>query len=309
MPHSAKDTLLQRLKSVENAAKLESLIDKDVLQQEHNDTANLLRKGLGIVAFNILEDFIKSRTREMFDFISNSRVRFEILPEKFKIAATNGALKGLVFQATLEKKNQGDWMSLIHGEAKNIFSTSQTPFTLSSMSLLSESSNVGPDEITDVLKCLDITGGWGTLQAISNALGGGTLDLNAAYKNMFSNRHKCAHEANFSYQYTQLENSLRDIVAISLAFDIVITNRCKYIEREPNKSFSEHQGKPAFKYRFLINDGGRFREKSSLDAGARSIKIWDNCDDALDKLIPLLTTRDEFIIMIGRQRRISNWYV
>lgn len=309
MPNSAKEVLLTRLKSVDMAARLEALIDKDVRHREHNDTANLLRKGLGIVSFNILEDFIKSRTKEMFDFVSNSRVRFENLPDRLKVAATNGALKGLVFQVTLEKKNQGDWMSLIHSESRNIFSTSQNPFTLSTMSLLSESSNIGPEDIPDVLKCLDITGGWATLQNISSSLGGGTIDLNAAYKNMFSNRHKCAHEANFSYQYTQLENSLNDIVAISSAFDIAITTRCKYIDKEPNQAFSLHQSKPPFKCRFLISDGDRFREKISLDSQARTIKIWEDREEALDRLTPRLRTHDEFIIMIGRQRRINDWYI
>ncbi|WP_158698780.1 HEPN domain-containing protein [Cronobacter dublinensis] len=308
MPTSAKDNLLKRIQSVDNAAQLESLIDKDVMQEQHNTTANLLRKGLGIVAFNILEDFIKSRTIEMFDFINSARVRFEQLPEPFKMAATSGALKGLIYQAGLEKKNNGDWIALIHSEAKSIFSTSQFPYTLSRVSLLSDSSNIGHEDIPEVMRCLDIPGGWQTLQKISNDIGGGTLDLNAAYKNMFADRNKCAHEAGFNYPYTSLETSLNDIVTIASAFDIAITSRCRYIEKQPNLPLSSHKGKAPFTYRFLMTDGDNYREKKSLESSARTIKIWRNFSDAQANLIPKLRSKDECLIFIGRQRRLSDWY-
>lgn len=309
MPIPAKDNLLKRILSVDNATQLPALIDKDVMQEQHNITANLLRKGLGIVAFNILEDFIKSRTIEMFDFISNARVRFEQLPDSFRIAATNGALRGLVYQAGLEKKNNGDWLALIHSEAKSIFSTSQFPYTLSRVSLLSDGSNVGHDDIPEVMKCLDITGGWKTLQKISNDIGGGTLDLNAAYKNMFFDRNRCAHEAGFNYPYTSLDNSLNDIVTIASAFDIALTTRCRYIEKQPNLPLSDHKEKDPFSYRFLIADGDVFREKKSLEPGAKTIKKWSNISDAQSNLIPKLRLRDEFLIYIGKQRRLSDWYL
>lgn len=307
MSSHAKTILLKRIKSVELATGLESLIDKDVTHGEHNATANLLRKGMGIVSFNILEDFFKSRTREMFDFISSCRVRFDMLPDRFQTAATQGALKALIYRVGLEKKNNGDWLSLIHDETKNVYSTSQYPFTVSSISMLSDSSNISPADIPEVLKCLNITGGWSILKTISDAIGGGVLDLNEAYKNMFNRRHHCAHEADFIYQYTWLNNAINDIIAISAAFDIALTTRCKYIERFPEEDFSSHSARQVFGYRFLVEDANCYREKTALDSD-RTIKRWDSVDSALNTLLTRVRSRDEFLIVINQQRRICDWY-
>jgi len=59
---TAKQDLFDRLQYLEFAIKLPQLIDNGITPNDHNGAANLLRKGLGIVAFNILEDFIKKRT-------------------------------------------------------------------------------------------------------------------------------------------------------------------------------------------------------------------------------------------------------
>lgn len=305
MTSRAKTGLLTRMKSIELASRLEALIDRDVMQVEHNETANLLRKGLGIVAFNILEDFIKSRTAEMFDSISNSRVRFDNLPEKLKIAATSGALKALSYQSNLERKNDGDWLSLIHSEAKNIFSTSQFPFTLSPISMLYENSNVSHVDISDVMKSLDIIGGWNKLKEVSDLIGGGVVDLQSAYINMYKRRNHCAHEASFIYEYTWLENAINEIIAIAAAFDIVISTRCRYIINDPTAAFSSHNTKPNPGIRFLVEEGQKFNEKTSLTS--RNVKKWDSLDDAYDVVIPRCSQRNEFLITINRQRRISDW--
>ena len=56
----ARSGLFDRLKFLDAAIKKPDLIDIGIAPSDHNGAANLLRKGLGIVAFNILEDFIKN---------------------------------------------------------------------------------------------------------------------------------------------------------------------------------------------------------------------------------------------------------
>ena len=84
---TAKDELFSRLEYLSAAKNLPELIDVGVAQSTHNGVANLLRKGLGIVAFNILEDFIKKRASEALGRISGSRIDFFKLPLKLQDAA------------------------------------------------------------------------------------------------------------------------------------------------------------------------------------------------------------------------------
>ncbi|TED39587.1 hypothetical protein IPC1518_29605 [Pseudomonas aeruginosa] len=73
---TAKDELLGRIEHLSAAQNLPVLIDRGIVQDTHNGVANLLRKGLGIVVFNILEDFIKKRSSEALSRISASSPDF-----------------------------------------------------------------------------------------------------------------------------------------------------------------------------------------------------------------------------------------
>ena len=109
---TAKQELFDRLQYLEAATSLPQIIDQGIAPTTHNGVANLLRNGLGIVAFNILEDYIKNRSNEALKFLSDSTVAFNRLPESLQAASIAGALNALTFKSKLLKKDGGDWKSL-----------------------------------------------------------------------------------------------------------------------------------------------------------------------------------------------------
>jgi hypothetical protein len=157
---SAKSELFIRLKYLDEAIRNPALIDIGITPSPHNGSANLLRKGLGIVAFNILEDFIKNKTQETLKNISESDISFNNLFSKLQEASTLGALNALLFRVKMEKRNNGNWEQLIHEESLKIHSTSQGTFELSKFSLLSSGSNVTSKEVVDTISAFAISGGW-----------------------------------------------------------------------------------------------------------------------------------------------------
>ena len=169
---NAKMELFERIKYLDFATNLPSLIDIGIVPNEQNGAANLLRKGLGIVAFNILEDFIKMRTEEALDYISNSGIVFENLPDKLQDASILEALQSLFFRAKIERKEGKNWKKLIQDESLKIHSTQNLPYTLSRFSLISSASNVTEEDIPKLLNAFSISGGWSTLESISNYIYG-----------------------------------------------------------------------------------------------------------------------------------------
>ncbi|MGP1233916.1 hypothetical protein ACJ8G6_24425, partial [Serratia sp. CY32309] len=235
-----------------------------------------------------------------------SRVRFENLPEQLQSAATQGVLKALINRSALEKKNNGDWLGLIQKESNIIYSTSQGTYSISELSLLNDSSNIAPDDINTVMKCFGITGGWATLKRISDSFGGGILDLCEVYKNTSNRRHSSAHEANFQYQYSWLQNITNEIKSIAASFDIALSARCRQISKQPSKKVNEHQLDEVLNYRFLHKENGCYKEKKSFTG--RSTKNWDDLEAAVDSLSPNLENKAEFLVVINENRRIENWY-
>jgi len=304
---TAKDELISRLEYLSAAKDLPELIDIGIVQDTHNGVANLLRKGLGIVAFNILEDFIKKRSGEALTRVSASGIGFGKLPLKLQDAAIMDALTSLAFRAKIEKKDGGDWRKLVQNEALKIHSTGKPVFELSDLSLASSSSNVSADEVTQVLGAFGLSGGWAVLKKISDSIGGGLPDLGQAYKNAASRRHSCAHEANFNYDYAWLASIKSEILAIAASLDILLEARCRQVENSLNDNMQDHDIDKALNYRFLHEASSVHKESKAL--GGRTIKNWQTPLEALKVIRPKLKRADEFLILLDNGRRISNWYV
>lgn len=303
---SAKIELLERIKYLNFAIESEALINTGVGVSEHNGAANLLRKGLGIVAFNILEDFIKAKSFEALASISNSGIHYTNLSDKLQEATTLGALKALSFRAKLEKKDGGDWMTMIQHESGNINSTANRNFSLSKYSFASENSNVSSQEVVDMLKAFNISGGWAKLKEISDAISGGVANLSESYKNTSDRRHNAAHVVNFEYEHSWLSNIQAEIVSIAASIDIILTAICRLVTSSPDKKLSEHDLNSALKYRYLCLESDVYKEKSSLTS--RSVKNWLSLQDALVTLEPSLIIRNEFLIVLNSSGRVCDWY-
>lgn len=305
---SAKSELLGRLKYLNVALESTDVINIGLSSDGHNGAANLLRKGLGIVAFNILEDFIKAKSVEALDNISASGMQYSNLPEKLQEATTLGALKALTFRAKIEKKDGGDWMTMIHDESKKIHSTCTESYTLSKYSFVSENSNVNADEIVHMMKAFKITGGWGKLKSISDDIFGGVPDLCNSYTNASERRHNAAHVANFEYEYTWLSNIQVEILSIAASIDILLTALCRLINTNPAVRLENHNIDSALNYRFLVLDLGSGLYKEKLNPTARSIKNWPTLDTGINSIQPRLKSRNEFLIILNHSLRIMDWY-
>lgn len=304
---SAKDELLSRLEYLSAANNLPVLVDTGIVQNTHNGVANLLRKGLGIVVFNILEDFIKKRSSEALSRLSASRIEFSKLPDTLQDASVLDALSSLLFRAKIEKKDGGDWRGIIQSESLKIHSTGKPVFELSEFSLASSGSNVTTGEVTQILSAFGVSGGWATLKTVSDTIGGGLPDLGQAYKNAASRRHSSAHEANFNYDYQWLASIKGEILAIAASLDIILEARCRQVEANLNMNVQDHNIYDALSYRFLHEATGVHKESKTL--GGRSIKNWHSLSDALRELRPKLRAASEFLVVLDSTRRISDWYV
>ncbi|QOD90894.1 hypothetical protein H2514_12075 [Lysobacter sp. CW239] len=303
---SAKTDLFERLRYLGSAIALGELVDNGIAQSEHNGRANLLRKGVGIIGFNLLEDYVKSRTIEALSTISSSGLAFDNLPEKMRTAATLNALETLNARAKIEKKSGRDWLTLIQTESQKIYSTAGHTYELSSVSLASGGSNVTASEISEILVAFGISGGWGTLKAICDAIGGGLPDLAQAYQNLADRRHSAAHVAGFKFSHTWLTSMAHEILAIAAALDIVLSAKLRMISRLPTVPAQQHDISTATNYLFLEENRGFYRETKMI--GGRSRKNWHSLGAALAELKPTLVQVDRFLIVIGSDRRISDWH-
>lgn len=302
---SAKTELIERLKYLDTAAALPELIDIGIAPSEHNSVANLLRKGLSIVAFNILEDFIKNKAFESLNNIAASGISYLNLPDELQEYAITGALTSLNFQSAILKKDGLDYKLVIQQETQKIASTIGTPFSLSKYSLLSSGSNVVSREVNEFLRAFGIQNGWHQLKIISDAIGGGIPDLAQAFNLASQRRHSSAHSASFTYNSSWLANIKSEILAISASIDIVISARCRQANRLPLIPLVNQILNDELNFRFLELHGTVYKETKAI--GGRSRKNWTDLTTAIAALQPTLYEKKEFLIVLDSRRRITDW--
>lgn len=304
---SAKTELFDRLTYLDAAVKGSYLIDIGIQQSEHNGSANLLRKGLSIVAFNILEDFIKNKAKETLTHVSNSDIIFSNLSESLQKDSILGALNSLAFRARIIKKDGGDWQSLIQSESLKIHSTKNDNFQLSEFSLVSSGSNIAAEEVTSLLRAFSIDGGWNKLKSVSDKINGGVTDLNQAYKNATERRHNSAHAAEFRYEHSWLSGIKREILSIAASLDILLTARCRQIDSDTTKNITEHDIENALNFRYLEKHDQVYKDTSII--GSRSRKNWVSLESAVANIKPKLVNDNNFLIVLDSTGSLNDWHV
>ena len=116
----ARATFLERLAAFKDAINVELLVSQAPSEVKHNQRARLMRNGLSVVGFAIVEDFVKARTAEVLTRIGNSPATFEQLPEKLRKASVLGVVKALRFQADLRSGDDSlnDVISFVQEHAR-----------------------------------------------------------------------------------------------------------------------------------------------------------------------------------------------
>ena len=99
-----RSSLIDRLRIIQEAVDHDLLVDRELTNLEHNRRAQMLRSGLMIAAFTSVEDFIRARTSELLAYVSRTVVRFELLPEDLKRAATTEVMRAAYEQARMLKR-------------------------------------------------------------------------------------------------------------------------------------------------------------------------------------------------------------
>ncbi len=218
----ARTDLLSRITALRECLTEAVLVDGVPTDRRRNSVAAMFRNGLAVLAFAIMEAYIKDRTAEILRSFNNT-VRFGDLSDKLQTATTLGALKAVLFRSgNREKVDQVAWtlnqLPVIANAATNV--TALSPFSFGQ-----GKSNVSAEDISDILGAFGIEGGWSAITAIAKRVGiGGVADYSQSFKSLAERRHKAAHDITANILLTELINSVTEITGICCAFDLLLSH-------------------------------------------------------------------------------------
>jgi hypothetical protein len=305
---TARNNFLQRIRAFKVALNEPALISRGPEFVDHNSTARLLRNGLAVVGFASLEDFLKSRLSEVLSRVGNSHIPFDDLPDPLKEAAVFGALRALVFQGEMKKRQKDDYLSFIQEHSKLIGSTATAAYEISGISLASDRSNLNAADVGHILKVFKVQDGWGNINRLAQRVGLGAPSLNDSFTQAAMRRHKAAHSASADTEITHLTSFVPQAVAVALAFDaLVSTSLHKFLIREA--AFLSDGGgvsQADVTIRFLDCEGNDWRE--IREGAPRAVRKMADLTALTDECLARPDAQNDLVVVRDASRQPIKWY-
>jgi hypothetical protein len=307
----ARHDFISRLRAYRSAVEAEILVNKAPTDHEHNQRAKILRSGLSVVGFSILEDFIDDRSTEILARIGNSAVQFERLPEKLREATTIGVIRALNFQIGLIRSNdEKDVTSFVQRHARLVASTSETGYQLSGLALGAMRSNLNHEDVKQMLHTFRIKDPWGKIDKIASRVGLGAPSLQDAFKGAMRRRHEGAHKADADPETTDLQFYYNQALGIAIGFDALISYGLKYI-LDANSDFlsgSQEVEQSKIPFRFVDqSDNGEWREVA--EGKLRAYRVGDDFEHVKDNALARARSRSEILVVRNTNEIPRGWYI
>ncbi|WP_159065982.1 MAE_28990/MAE_18760 family HEPN-like nuclease [Deinococcus ficus] len=293
----ARIDLQKRLSAFAGALKTDAITTKTLADVEHNASAQILRNGLAVIGFAMMEDFIRNRTGEILDRAGSGQTRFTELPQVLQNAAVVEIYKSVQMQAKLQQLDSNQRIVLFQDIAKHIVSTQTAAFHLPRWSFGFDQSNLSDSTIDTILSAFWCKDGWQSMKTVASRCGVGIPDLKSTFKAAASRRHSAAHNSSASVEFSDLDSFKNEIIAISMCFDLIISLGLRRTLDRDNKVVVN--GNPLagghVKVRFIEVEGGKFKER--LPNKPRAIKSSNTLEDALNQAYPRAKQAEEAIII------------
>lgn len=302
----ARSEFLDRINYWHSCAQEELLITKTPAEIEHNEKARLLRNGLSVAGFAILEDFAKSRLAEAISAVNGNSVRFEDLPDRLRRSALEGVLAGAAAQVRIRSWTDIGREAFIREVARSLHSTGQAAFELSPLMFGGQRSNLTVDDFSAILKTLSIDGGWQALTSFSSRAGIGVPALEASFREAAQARHSAAHDAGTDIPLTSMNGFRLTAIATALSFDALVSRATRLLGEGDSGLLGGGRVKQEdIGIRFLKESGSSWREMR--EGAAQAYRV--HSDQATGLAGTLVRARGErqFVVITDEQGLPIDW--
>ena len=237
MSSAARATFTTRLAAYHQASQEQNL-QGSLTDKELHERARLLRNGLAVVGFAILEDFIRARIDELLEHVEQSPLPFTDLPTKLQQACTEGVAHALAYQVQRLRSTSEEVTDLIQETGGALASTSTTDYKLSRLAFVSKRSNLNREDVKQLLAAFHVKNGWSEMDNLARRAGFGAISLRDDFRNAMLRRHAAAHNASHDAPVTDLQAYTLQAVAVAFSFDSLLSRAC-YRLRVGDRHFAQ----------------------------------------------------------------------
>lgn len=251
------------------------LTDKLPLVSEHNTRARILRHGIAVSAFAMLERYIKNVFEHMVRELAQSTIMYPDLPKKLKKFILVESIAGLSNVAYFIKDDQLK-ISYIEERISEISLFKENPPTYTHLGFSPSGSNVGHEDVKKGFSAFGVQDPWGKLTALSSTIGSSYFSLEDQYRTLASARNNSAHDPAGNIPTATLQSNLHAVVVLGIAVDLLghAVGRAAKLCTDKSK-FENEVNTVKHSIRFLDEQlDGKWAERATT--GGRIIKKYPN---------------------------------
>lgn len=185
----------------------------------HNIGARMLRHGLSVSAFALLEKYSERCFSELVSRIGASPVKYPLFGDKLKRFLTIDAVSGL--SNRIHFLDGPDKQTYADHQIRLLASYSSIPAVYSALGFSPKGSNVSHEDIKTAFGAFGVQAPWDKLSGIATAVGSSRVSLSSDYQNLAKTRHSSAHDPTGNVATADLETNIETAIIIGIAIDVL----------------------------------------------------------------------------------------
>jgi hypothetical protein len=303
----ARATFLERFSTLDVTIAEPYVQDGALNEVQRNARARLIRNGLAVVGFAFLEDFVRQRAAEILASISASAVPFSDLPEKVKEACTFGLLKAMQVRANLQPDAAAK-IAFSQDHARLLASTASSPYQLSDITFGYKSSNIGSEDVAEILRSFRIATPWDAVGILASKVGLSSLSLKDSFENAARRRHRAAHVAGAITPFGDLMGFINEAKAIAFGFDALLSSALIRIKRRNAAYFGGGSiGGNDVVVTLVLSEGGRYKERAW--GAVRAKATGTDLNSVTMRAIPRADAAGAALAILDASGQLESWRI
>ncbi|NJC11908.1 hypothetical protein F4558_001734 [Micromonospora profundi] len=267
---------------------------------------SFLRRGLTIVAYNLLEAFMVERLEETATHVNAGIGHFSDLPERLKKAATQDLLK--VANAQLQWSTD-DLSSLVSytRELGECLAASSGALRLSPLMWQWSGSNMSADDYHKTLRLFHVKDPWDTIKHLAGRIGVSMPDARATMVALSRERNNCAHRSSYSVSNLFIRAIPNQILTLGLGADMSVSVAAHQIRQADPQFHNDekwfHPGRITF--RFVQQRSGTWAEV--VEGRTRAVRLTSDQNAAIRAALGAAYGKSQLVVVQDGARRILDW--
>lgn len=176
----------------------------------------ILRRGIAVSAYNLLETFIEGRIGEIAGYVNQGHIHFADLPDRLQKNATRGVLE--VASSRIRRIPSADVRGFVE-KLGNSLAAVNGPINLSALTWLWSGSNMRDSDYASILRTFHVEKPWDAVGALAVRLGFLPGDPSSELAEFAQERHRSAHDSGHQVSNIWIPLAIDNVVKFSVTFD------------------------------------------------------------------------------------------